>query len=50
LQPYFVAPEILEGRYQEVCDEWSAGVILYMMLSGKPPFDGNSDAEILESI
>jgi serine/threonine protein kinase len=50
LKPYYIAPEILEGRYGEACDIWAAGVILYMLLSGRPPFDGNSDMEILANI
>lgn len=39
---YFMAPEIIKGRYDEKVDIWSSGVLLYLMLCGKPPFDGHS--------
>ncbi len=47
---YYVAPEILQGNYTEKCDIWSAGVILYIFLSGDPPFNGPSDAVIYGKI
>ena len=45
---YYVAPEIIEGSYSGPSpDMWSLGVILFMMLSGRPPFDGSSDQNIM---
>ena len=47
---YYVSPEILAGKYTEKCDIWSAGVILYVLLSGEPPFNGPSDGVIYSKI
>ena len=47
---YYVSPEILQGKYSEKCDISSAGVILYVLLSGEPPFNGPSDGVIYSKI
>jgi calcium-dependent protein kinase len=47
---YYVSPEILKGDYDEKCDIWSSGVILYILLTGIPPFNGESDNDIYRKI
>ena len=48
--PYYVAPEILKGEYDEKCDIWSIGALTYLMLCGDPPFIGSSNNEIFKKI
>lgn len=47
---YYMAPEVLKKNYTEKCDLWSVGVIMYILLTKLPPFNGNNDEEIYESI
>ena len=47
---YYIAPEVLKQNYNEKCDIWSCGVIMYILLSQRPPFGGNNEDEIFEKI
>ena len=47
---YYLSPEIISKNrnYTEKCDIWSCGIIMYILLSGRPPFNGDSDEDILK--
>ncbi|KAH8741613.1 calmodulin-domain protein kinase 2 [Cryptosporidium ryanae] len=48
--PYYVSPQVLEGLYGPECDEWSAGVMMYVLLCGYPPFSAPTDSEVMIKI
>lgn len=45
--PYYIAPEVLYKKYNEKCDLWSIGVVIYMIFSGTPPFKGKDISEVM---
>ena len=47
---YYIAPEVLKKKYNSKCDLWSCGVIMYILLSGIPPFGGSNNKVIINKI
>ena len=47
---YYMAPEVLQGKYTLKCDVWSCGVILFIMLCGNPPFYSKDEKGLKEKI
>ena len=48
--PYYIAPEVLGEVYDEKCDIWSSEVIFNILLCRYPPFNGETDKEIMEAV
>ena len=47
---YYCSPEVIKEKYDFECDEWACGVMMYILLTGDPPFLGNSEEEIFSNI
>jgi calcium-dependent protein kinase len=47
---YYMAPEVSINEYDEKSDLWSCGVIMYILLSGKAPFEGADDEELTKNL
>ncbi|CAD8069401.1 unnamed protein product [Paramecium sonneborni] len=48
--PMYMAPEVIKGSYDEKCDVWSLGVLLFTLLSGHLPFHGSTKEELYNNI
>jgi len=46
----YTPPEILNGKYGVECDLWSVGVVLYVLLCGYAPFNGEDDTQVIKAI
>jgi calcium-dependent protein kinase len=48
--PYYIAPEVLKDFYDEKCDIWSCGILMFILLTGKPPFSGKTSTQIMNNV
>ena len=47
---FYMAPEVIQQKYNFKCDLWSCGVIMYILLTNRLPFSGENDDEIISNI
>ena len=47
---YYCSPEVVKDKYDFDCDEWACGIMMYILLTGYPPFIGNDENEIFDNI
>ena len=47
---YYCSPEVVKDEYDFDCDEWACGIMMYILLTGYPPFEGNDEDEIFNNI
>ena len=47
---FYIAPEVLNGSYDERCDVWSCEILMCILLTGRPPFNGKDVKQIFETI
>lgn len=47
---YYIAPEVFTDSYNEKCDIWSTGIIMYILLTGRPPYVGRDNKAILNQV
>ena len=48
--PYYCAPEVFSNEISDKVDVWSIGIVLYFMLMGSLPFDGDTNEEAIQAI
>lgn len=49
--PYYIAPEVLAQKYAgSSSDMWSFGVVIFMLVTGEPPFWGDTNAQIMDDV
>ena len=46
----YCSPEVVDNLYDELSDEWSCGVLMYILLCGEPPFPGETEEEVFQKI
>jgi calcium-dependent protein kinase len=47
---FYMAPEVLDRKYSDMCDMWSMGVVMFIMLFGYPPFHDANEKKIPDKI